>query len=100
MGLTSDERKLLDELNEKAKQPDAAADFEIEVYNEGKGARLPFSQGRKWLMENFGIGADETSDEGAGGSGASGGEGGSTGGGAAPSGGGTPPRSVFGGRGK
>lgn len=56
--LSDDERKLLQELTDRANEPDADDDFEIEVYDTGagKGARLPFSRGKNWLYENFGIG--------------------------------------------
>ncbi len=30
-------------------------DFEIEIFSEGKGARLPFRQGKSWLEENLGL---------------------------------------------
>jgi len=34
-------------------------DFEIEIYSpEGHGARIPYSKGRKYLQENFGIDID------------------------------------------
>jgi len=69
--LSEDEKRLLDELNAKASEPDPDEDFEIEVYDTGagKGARLPFSKGRSWLADNFGIGAEtqaagSASDEG------------------------------------
>lgn len=58
MGLSADEKKLLEELTAKAKEPDVDESFEIELYdtNAGKGARIPFSQGKKWLFDTFGIG--------------------------------------------
>jgi hypothetical protein len=57
MPLSEDEKALLEELNRKSQEPDAE-DFEIEVYdtNGGKGARIPFSKGKSWLFDNFGIG--------------------------------------------
>lgn len=55
MGLTADEKKLLDQLSAKANEPDHE-DFEIEIFDGAKGARVPFSQGAKWLFETFGIG--------------------------------------------
>jgi hypothetical protein len=78
MGLSADEKKLLEELTAKAKEPDAE-DFEIEVYdtNAGKGARLPFSKGAKWLFDTFGIGDAPA---------AAAGEGGGAGGDAPPAG--------------
>jgi hypothetical protein len=60
MALSDDEKKLLAELTEKSKEQDPDEAFEIEVYDtgNGRGARLPFSHGKKWLWENFGIGTD------------------------------------------
>lgn len=57
MALSDDEKRLLEELTAKANEPDAD-DFEIEVYDTqaGKGARIPFSQGKSWLFSTFGIG--------------------------------------------
>jgi len=56
--LTDDERKLLDDLTARASEPDADDDFEIEVYDTtaGKGARIPYSRGSRWLYETLGIG--------------------------------------------
>ena len=57
MALTEDEKALLEQLTKKSKEADAEKDFEIEVYSkDGHGARIPFSQGKKWLYQNFGIG--------------------------------------------
>lgn len=58
MALSDDEKKLLSELQAREAEPDADDNFEIEVYDTaaGKGARLPFKQGRSWLHANFGIG--------------------------------------------
>jgi hypothetical protein len=63
--LTDDERKLLDELTARAAEPDADEDFEIEVYDttNGKGARLPFSKGSRWLFDTFGIGEPPAAPE-------------------------------------
>lgn len=55
MALSADEKKLMEELLAKSKEPDAD-DFEIEIFDGSKGARIPFSQGSKWLFETFGIG--------------------------------------------
>lgn len=65
--LNDDERKLLEELTARANEPDADDDFEIEVYDTtaGKGARIPFSRGKSWLFDTFGIG-DAPAAEGAG----------------------------------
>lgn len=56
--LNDDEKKLLDELTARAAAPDEDNDFEIEVYDTsaGKGARIPFSKGKSWLFDTFGIG--------------------------------------------
>ena len=57
MGLSDDERKLLDELTARASEPDADDEFEIEIYSpDGKGARIPFRKGKNWLYDTFGIG--------------------------------------------
>lgn len=58
MALTPDEQKLLDELTEKSKTETPDESFEIEVYDtaNGRGARVPFSHGKKWLFENLGLG--------------------------------------------
>lgn len=78
--LTDDEKKLLADLKEREAAPDVDDDFEIEVYDTAKqrGARIPFSQGKKWLYESFGIGETPAPAEGAetGAAGAGGGEGG------------------------
>jgi hypothetical protein len=57
--LTAEERKLLDELSAKEAAEDED-DFEIEIYDtgKGKGARIPFSRGRAWLYSELGIGED------------------------------------------
>lgn len=37
----------------------SADDFEVELWNErGQGARVPFSKGKAWLAEAFGIDLD------------------------------------------
>lgn len=93
MALTDDEKRMLAELNEKAKAPDVDDNFEIEVYDTGagKGARIPFSKGSKWLFDTFGIGeAPAATSEGAP-------EGGGAGpGGDAPPSGDGPSRGYFG----
>jgi hypothetical protein len=66
MALTDDEKSLLEQLTQKSKEADAEKDFEIEVYSkDGHGARIPFSHGKKWLFDNFGIGEAEAPAEGA-----------------------------------
>jgi hypothetical protein len=76
--LSADEQSLLDELTAKASQPDADDDWELEIFDGAKGARLPISKAGNWLYQNFGIGdppasaAPAASD---GGQGADGGQG-------------------------
>lgn len=42
---------------------DAPEDFEIELWTgDGNGARVPYSKGRKWLQDNFGIDLDPPAD--------------------------------------
>lgn len=52
--LTAEERA---ELQRKLDEDAATADdFEVEIWNErGQGARVPFSKGKNWLAEAFGI---------------------------------------------
>jgi hypothetical protein len=56
--LTAEEQKLLEDLTNKAKEEDPDDKFEIEIYDtsQGKGARVPYSHGKKWLYETFGLG--------------------------------------------
>jgi hypothetical protein len=56
--LTDDEQKLLEDLTKKAQEEDPDEKFEIEIYdtNQGRGARVPYSHGKKWLYDNFGLG--------------------------------------------
>jgi hypothetical protein len=56
MALSADEQKLLDELTAKASAPDADDDWELEIFDGAKGARLPISKAGAWLHQNFGIG--------------------------------------------
>ena len=69
MGLSADEKKLLEELTAKSKQPDTDEDFEIEIHDtqKGKATRVPFKVGKRWIFDNFGIGdgpAEDPADEG------------------------------------
>lgn len=54
-------RKLTPEQREQmlaalAEDDASADDFEVEIWNErGQGARVPFSKGKSWLAEAFGI---------------------------------------------
>lgn len=69
MGLNEDEKKLLQELTDRANAPDDDDDFEVEIYDTaaGKGARVPYKSAKGWLHEVFGMGAAPESTEGAGG---------------------------------
>lgn len=75
MALTADEKAALEELQRKAAEPDADENYEVELYDTaaGKGVRVPFSQAKKFLYENFGIGdppeAPPADDPGQGGAG-------------------------------
>lgn len=58
--LTDEEKRLLEDLTNKAKEEDPDEKFEIEIYDTGagKGARVPYSHGKKWLFDTFGLGED------------------------------------------
>lgn len=60
MALTADEKKLLEDLTKKSQEEDPDETFEIEVYDtaNGRGARIPYSQGKQWLWENLGLGSN------------------------------------------
>lgn len=66
--LSAEEQKLLDDLNAKANEEDPDDKFEIEIYDtsQGKGARIPFSHGKKWLFDTFGVGDAPAPKEGEG----------------------------------
>jgi hypothetical protein len=90
MGLTADERKILEDRMAKDKEPDASEDYEVEFYdtNKGVGGRMPYKQAKKFFFDNFGIGVPDTPDSGGGeGDGGQDGAGG-TGGAGQPRGGG------------
>lgn len=57
MALSKEEKEQLDALTKKANEPDEP-DFEIEIYDGPKGARLPYSRGRTYLQTHFGIDLD------------------------------------------
>jgi hypothetical protein len=59
MALTAEEKAQLEQLTAKANEPDSSDDFEIEVFSpEGHGARVPYSKGRSYLQQHFGIDLD------------------------------------------
>lgn len=58
MALTPEQQQQLDELTALAKEPEPSEDFEMEIYDGPKGARIPYSKGRKYLQDNFGIDLD------------------------------------------
>jgi hypothetical protein len=78
MALSAEEKAQLDALTAKANEPDTEDDFEIELYTPGgHGARVPYSKGRGYLQEHFGIDLDPDpgKDGGEGGDGSAGGDG-------------------------
>jgi hypothetical protein len=55
MALSDEEKATLEALQAKANEPEAD-DFDIEIWDDsGAGARVPYSKGRKWLADKFGI---------------------------------------------
>jgi hypothetical protein len=58
MALSKEEQEQLDALTAKANEPDPQEDFEMEIYDGPKGARVPYSKGRSWLQTHFGIDLD------------------------------------------
>lgn len=56
--LTDDQQKQLDELIAMRDAPDDE-DFEIEIRNGDKSARIPYHKGRRYLQQHFGIDLDE-----------------------------------------
>jgi hypothetical protein len=55
MALSDEEKAQLEALTKKANEPDPEDDFEMEIFDGAKGARLPYSKGKSWLEETFGI---------------------------------------------
>jgi hypothetical protein len=58
MALSKEEQEQLDALTAKANAPEEDEDFEMEIYDGSKGARVPYRKGRSWLQQNFGIDLD------------------------------------------
>jgi hypothetical protein len=58
VALSKEEQEQLDALTAKASEPEPESDFEMEIYDGPKGARIPYSKGRSWLQNNFGIDLD------------------------------------------
>jgi hypothetical protein len=58
MALSAEEKAQLDALTAKANEPEPDDDFEMEIYDGPKGARVPYRKGRKWLQDNFNIDLD------------------------------------------
>jgi hypothetical protein len=52
--LTPEQAKQLAELQAQADAPDDE-DFEVEIFDGDKGARVPYSKGKSWLSKTFGI---------------------------------------------
>ena len=62
MGLSPEEKEQLAALQAKENEPDPADDFEIEIGEGGKYARLPYSKGKSWLGQ-FGIQLDPPAND-------------------------------------
>ncbi len=60
--LTAEQQKQLDDLTKLAEAPDEE-DFEVEIFDGDKGARVPYSKGRSWLQKTFGIDLGEPPSE-------------------------------------
>jgi hypothetical protein len=60
--LTKEEQDLLDELTQRASEPDAD-DYEVPIWNGDKGVTLPLSKAAAWIHENFGIGDAPAGDQ-------------------------------------
>lgn len=70
--LTPEQAQQLADLQAQADAPDED-DFDVEIWDGDKGARVPYSRGRSWLQKTFNIdlgdapaAADATPDKGAG----------------------------------
>lgn len=63
MGLSKEEKDQLERLTAKANEPDEE-DFEIEIGSGDKYARVPYSRGRSYLQQHFGIDLDPEADSG------------------------------------
>jgi hypothetical protein len=63
MGLSDQEKTLLEELTRKAAEADAE-DFEVEIFSGDKGARVPLAKAAGWLYKEFGIGEDPNAGKG------------------------------------
>lgn len=62
--LTDDQEKTLNDLLNLRDAKDDEDDFEIEIFDNGKGARIPYSRGREYLQKHFGIDLDPSPDSG------------------------------------
>lgn len=67
--LTPEQQKQLDDLTALANSPDDDDDFEIEIVNGDRRARVPYRKGRSYLQEHFGIDLDPPADDGTDGNG-------------------------------
>ena len=61
--LTPEQQKQLDELSALASAPDDDDDYEIEIVNGDRRARVPYRKGRSYLQEHFGIDLDPPTNE-------------------------------------
>jgi hypothetical protein len=53
--LSDDQEKQLNDLLAMREAPDDDDDFEIEIYDGSKGARVPYRKGKSFLSQHFGI---------------------------------------------
>lgn len=52
--LTPEQAKQLADLQAQADAPDED-DFDVEIWDGDKGAKVPYSKGRSWLSKTFGV---------------------------------------------
>jgi hypothetical protein len=62
VGLSKEEKEQLEKLTAKANEPDEE-DFEIEIGSGDRYARVPYSRGRSYLQQHFGIDLDPNTGE-------------------------------------
>ncbi len=55
----SDIQAQIDALTQELENADDDEDFEVEIFKDGKGARLPFRHSKQWLTNELGISFDK-----------------------------------------
>lgn len=63
MALTPDQQKQLDKLTALANADDDDEDYEIEIREGDRSARVPYRKGKDWLETHFGISLAPPSDD-------------------------------------